>query len=103
MPQCVKKEEQRGKGPERIRVGRWLPGTYVLEVHNYSKEMPLRTSGAVVTARIRSLVWTFICPPDLGSETCEVCRLDGRGPSVSTPDGVGALDLGQAAYRPEAL
>ncbi|MEM8638848.1 MAG: hypothetical protein AAGG51_08560 [Cyanobacteria bacterium P01_G01_bin.54] len=51
-----------GFGPETIYVRYWLKANYYIAVHNYSNDIPLFRSGAVVEFAYFSDITTFECP-----------------------------------------
>jgi hypothetical protein len=66
-----------GQGPEVITVTRWLPRTYEVVVNNYSNEIPLGGSGAIITIDYEGTQVEFQCPEDITSQDWAVCSIDG--------------------------
>ena len=77
-PYCqLDRDVTTGYGPERIRIFRWLPGTYEVIVRGYSEDAPLRESAARILVATASQTREFECPTDLDGQVWNVCTIDG--------------------------
>ncbi|MBU8922297.1 MAG: HNH endonuclease [Bacteroidales bacterium] len=65
-----------GYGPEILSFGLLAKGVYTISVHNYSNEIPLRDSKAVIELNIRGESYQFECPYEGEGRWWLVCRID---------------------------
>lgn len=73
----LENDETEGHGHEVMRIKQWLPTCYKVEVHNYSNEVPLGTSSAVVTLEVAGKRYQYSCPKELQSKVWTVCMING--------------------------
>lgn len=82
----LQNDDTKGNGDEVLLIHRWLHGRYTVEVNNYSGEVPLSKSNAVVSLGLHNGTYEFRCPVDVGTRTWTVCWVDGATGEVTWPD-----------------
>lgn len=74
----LENDDRQGNGGEVVRITRWLPAIYVVEVVNYSNERPIGEGNAQVSVTLSEYTRRFECPPSLQDDRWEVCHIDGK-------------------------
>jgi hypothetical protein len=75
-------DNTRGNGPETITIGEASQDTWKITVSNFSKELPLKSSGAKLDVYIGDRLASSTTVPDLDGNTWDVLTIDNRAGSV---------------------